>query len=75
MAKKPAAPARRKRTTTIQVVIPATIKALADILGVHPSTLAARYHRIKDAHPRAVPTLQALVDSHKGGAYRGKFKR
>lgn len=64
---------RRKRTTEIMIAVPTTLKAVSELLGVHPATVTARYHRIKDKHPRSAVTLEALADSHKGAAYRGKF--
>lgn len=60
-------PKRRTRTTSIMIAVPTTIKAVAEYLGVEPSTVAGRYHRVHDAAPNRVVTLHALAASHKSG--------
>lgn len=64
---------RRKRTTRILLVVPTTIKAVAAQTGISAATIGARYHRIQDAFPGRVVTLEALTESHKTGKYRGKY--
>lgn len=67
--------ARRTRTTLIYVAMPTTFKALAEHLGIPAATLAARYHRVKDAYPRRVPSLDTLAVSHKTRAHRGRYAK
>lgn len=66
---------RRRRTTMIYVAIPTTLKAVAELLGAHPATIGARYHRVKDAHPKCVPCLDTLAVSHKTRAHRGRYAK
>jgi hypothetical protein len=61
---------RRPRTTSIMIAVPTTLKAVGEYLGANPATIAARYHRIQDAYPRRVVTLEALAESHRGKTIR-----
>lgn len=64
---------RRTRTTKIEVSICTTFKDLANTLGISVSTLSARYHRLKDAHPRRAVKLDDLRVNHKTTAMQERL--
>lgn len=65
--------ARRKRTTIIWIAVPTTFKEVGKLLKVSPGTIAQRFHRLHDAHPRSAIKLDSLATSHKTKQFRGKY--
>lgn len=60
---------RKTRTTSIEVKVPTTFKAVADTYGIPSSVVARRYHAFRDENPRKVPSIQDLVQYQNRSKY------